>query len=459
LLAQSLKSGCDEARLDGHGASRYDEGVSSPNPAEAPFDPRWLDAVASACGRLEIGTPRLVDLFLERRLEVRVRAVDGTQQVEECRAEGAAARWRFPSRTVLHARTGVSSTALGELLTRAGAGLSLPPTRMVPPAELDPPRGFREWAFDVVGRLAPARPTVTYMARRAAVVRSRTWANVTSPPLVRVHLGEPSSCALLAVWRNPELGLWLQQLAAPPGRRSWSPPPGQALPVVFAAGTAGALLHEVLGHLVESDLALTGASPLARLGGSTVAPATLNLGDDPTRFELPGAFSSDDEGFPAQPRTLLQAGVLVGWLCDRAGAERLASPPGRGRRASFCRPPVARLSNLVLEPGQTSPSDLEHDVRHGLVVTRVGGASVDPLSGRTVIRVERGFEVVRGRRARPLQPFALTGSVLELLAHIDPNLGSDSCPEWRLGWCVKGGAALPTGSLAPTLLVHRLEVL
>ena len=46
-----------------------------------------------------------------------------------------------------------------------------------------------------------------------------------------------------------------------------------------------------------------------------------------------------------------------------------------------------------------------------------------------------------------------------VLASIDERCGSDPTPDWRLGWCLKHGHALPTGAVAPSLLVHRLEVL
>jgi predicted Zn-dependent protease len=102
---------------------------------------------------------------------------------------------------------------------------------------------------------------------------------------------------------------------------------------------------------------------------------------------------------------------------------------------------------------------MESEIEHGLVVTRVGGAAVDPVSSRTVIRVERGYEIRHGRRRRPLAPFELTGGALEILAGIDSRVGSDAITDWRLGWCVKDGVPLATGSEAPTLIVHHLEVL
>jgi predicted Zn-dependent protease len=120
---------------------------------------------------------------------------------------------------------------------------------------------------------------------------------------------------------------------------------------------------------------------------------------------------------------------------------------------------VSRLSNLVITPGTVDPRDLEGGLDHGIVVTLVGGARVDPVSYRIVLQVERGWEVRHGRRRRPLAPCELTGNVLETLAHIDPRIGADTTSDWRLGWCVKNGVPLPTGSEAPSLVVDRLEVL
>jgi TldD protein len=181
--------------------------------------------------------------------------------------------------------------------------------------------------------------------------------------------------------------------------------------------------------------------------------------DDPGRTDLPGAFDTDDEGVRGESVVLLRDGRLCGLLCDRETAEVCRVPPGRGRRSDWRHPPVPRLSNLIVSGGSQSPGELEADLGYGLVITRFSGATVDPVSSRTVLRVERGFEIRNGRRRRPLGPCELTGGVTEILAGIDPVVGDDPAPDWRLGWCVKDSLPLPTGSEAPTLLVHRLEVL
>jgi hypothetical protein len=427
---------------------------------ERPFwDRRWLDLLGEACARLNTGTPRFEDLYLERRLELRVTTVGTTPQVEECRTEGAAVRWRFPSRTVLHGRTGLGHPALDDLLAVHARRSVLPRTRQAPPPQIDPPRGWREWACDAVTRVDQTSTSIRFLSRRAVVIRPDGWRSITTPDLVRIEVDGNSPAALLGVWNHPQLPEWLGRLYEGPPSRAWRPTSGLRVPILFTDGTAGVLFHEVIGHLVEADLVASGSSPLTTLWGSNITASSLQVVDDPGRLDLPGGFSCDDEGVPARPHVVVRDGRLLGWLCDRAGSETLNQTPGRGRRASWARPPIARLSNLVVAAGNADPESLQNDLSRGLVITRIAGATVDPLASRIVLRVERGWEVRHGRRRRPLAPFELTGGVLDVVAHVQPEVGSDPTPDWRLGWCVKDGLPLPTGSEAPSLVVHHLEVL
>ena len=423
------------------------------------MDPRWLDQLSERCNDLRGGGARFDDLYLERRLELKAVVTGDQIEVEECRLEGAAARWRSASRMVLHARTGLAAHAIGELLAQHADRVAMPPTRPSAMVEMDPPRVWLYWARQVGSRLAPNPSVVRYFNRRAAVVRADGWAAISSPAHVRIERsGDPPS-ALLAVWGHPEIGSWIQEMTEEAPQKTFQPNPGTLLPVLFTNGTAGVLMHELVGHMAESDLVANKTSVLRDLVGATISTPSLEITDNPNRMDLAGAFDFDDEGVRAQPIRLVRAGRFEHFLCDREGGRHLGTGAGRGRRATWNRPPVARLSNLVIRPGQTSPESLEADLDQGLVVTRVAGATVDPVSSRLVLRIERGWEIRHGRRRRPLAPFELTGSVLETLANIDDTIGSDPTPDWRLGWCLKDGAPLATGSEAPSLLIHQLEVL
>ena len=421
---------------------------------EPAFDPRWLEALAESLWPPASGRRRLLDLYLERRLEHRVTARRGVVATAELRDEGCAVRCEAPSGPVLAAVNGCSPRAVAAALEAAGHVGRLPRLRPAPAAEPEPPAGWRRWALETVARLAPVPVVLRLVTRRAAVVRHGAWCEVQAPPLLLAHAGPGRS--VLAPWPRPGIEDTLAPPAVPRGAHP--PEPGTRLPVLFTSGTAGALLHEAVGHLTESDLVVSGASPLACLLGAAVGPPSLEVADDPTREDLAGAFSHDDEGIGAVPRTLLCEGELTGWLCDLEGARATGHPPGRGRRSSWRTPPEPRMSNLVAAPGTVPPAELEARLGHGLVVTEVSAATVQRGSGTLVISVESAWEVAPGRGRRPLAPFALAGEVLRVLAGIAPELGDDPTADPRFGWCRKGGRPLPTGIEAPSMIVEGLTV-
>jgi len=453
-------------RADGHAfvigswqRTGYHAAVVEHNTAEPTFDPVWLARLAEVAGSCDRSSPRLEDLYLERRLEVAVSAGDAGRRRCEVRTEGASARWRFPTRTAIHARTGVSPMTVASLLQRYGATTDIANSRPMPTAELDPPRGWCEKALDMVATAQHVSVEIRYLRRTAAVIRPESVSLVAAPPLVRIRVDSPAPAAALVVWNDPHLDPLIHDLLRPAPTRTWAPDPGTILPVVFADGSAGILLHEIVGHLCESDLVVSGLSPLAPLHLATVTTPEFHLADDPLDIDLPGAFDCDDEGVTARSIELIDGGRLCGWLCDRDGSRRTGHPAGRGRRPIWSRSPVPRMSNLVVAPGSTEPQDLEHGLTQGVVVTRLAGAAVDPTSGRVALRVAEGWEIRHGRRRRPLAPFELVGSVLEVLSRIDGRIGHDPTPDRRLGWCVKDGFPLPTGSRVPTLLIHGLGVM
>ena len=206
---------------------------------DPPLDPRWLELLSQRCAELRGGGARFEDLFLEQRLELRAVAKGGELHVEECRLEGAAARWRSPSRVVLHARTGLSARAIGELLDRYADRVALPPTRPALVAEMDPPRGWLDWAREVAQRLLPAPCVVRYIRRRAALVRAGAWTPISTPPLVRIERSGSQPSALLAVWGHSDLGGWLQAMVDPAPGKAWEPNPGTQLPVLLGQGYQG----------------------------------------------------------------------------------------------------------------------------------------------------------------------------------------------------------------------------
>jgi len=401
---------------------------------------------------------RIIDLYIERRIERRLIRRSGRTEELEIREDGCALRLRTKDGIFLDATNGIDRNALTTLFHDAIPGRRIPLHSPAIPPPVPPPE-WTSWAQKTADRLATPSATVHFLASSAAVVRPEGWTAVRTPPLVRIAAGNPVHASLLAPWDPGSIDRRVETLEAAPPRTGWLPEPGTRWPVVFTSGSGGVLLHELVGHMVESDLVAAGLSPLADRSGERIATESLTVVDDPTRDDLPGAFDHDGEGVPAAPRPVLSNGVLSGWLADGEGARRLGGPAGRGRRAGWQRPPVPRMSNLVTTTGTHDPADLEAAVGRGFLITRTGAAMVDPVEGRVVLRIEAGWELLHGRRRRPLAPFHFVGEILGILQGIRPEIGNDHEPDWWTGWCHKDGHTLPTGALTPTLVVDGLEVL
>lgn len=420
------------------------------------FDGEWLGFLAEALR--EETPPGFLDLYLERRLEICLDIQDGILQMEESRSEGAALRSATRNLQSLQAATGIgprpiSTIVEGKELRRKIARLS--PRKTEP---LNAPDGWRERIEAFLEPMAEMELRMRILCRSAAVVLPKGVEYIAAPTLLRLEFETPHRGRLLSVWDHPDLLQWRSLLLQTPPRKTWQPPAGESFPILLGAASSGVLFHEIAGHLLEGDILLHHPlSPDSQ--GALKAPLSLKVIDDPTRMDLPGAFSCDDEGVVARPRTLIEGGRIRGALCDRKHAEKLGRNPGRGRRARWNTQPQARMSNIIIEPGKTEPDDMENELRKGLLITRIGGASLDPSSGRVQLEVEAGWELRRGRRRRALAPCLLGATVQQIFGGIRPDIGCDRGIDWRLGWCLKAGVSLPTGSEGPSILIESMEVM
>jgi len=421
------------------------------------FDEGWLNALAEALE--EEKSQGLYDLYLEKRQEICLERKGGILQLDENRNDGAALRLLTPKLHSLMAVTGINPRPVASLFPTSDTARRLSRYRTKPMAFLKPPKNWRLMVEDFTEALKAMDFKLRILLRAAVIVLPNQVHSIGFPALIRLEMAPPHPGRLLSVWAHRDLTLWRDQLLQLPPRKQWQPPSGQSFPVLFREGSSSVLFHELAGHLLEGDLMLPESAGPGPKVEDIPFPSSLQVIDDPLRFDMPGAFTCDDEGIPSRAMTLIDGGRVCGALCDRESARRLGRNPGRGRRARWNSPPQPRMSNLVVRPGILPPDEMESGLRSALVISRLGGASVDLISGRVQLWVKEGWEIRRGKRRRALAPFYLGGSVGEILAGIHPEMGNDSCLDWRLGWCLKEGLPLPTGAQAPSILINRMEVL
>src|SRR5262249_46493033 len=120
--------------------------------------------------------------------------------------------------------------------------------------------------------------------------------------------------------------------------------PAGTMTVVLGPGWPGVLLHEAIGHGLEGDFNRKGSSAFSGRIGQKVAARGVTVVDDGTLPGRRGSLNIDDEGNPTRCNTLIEDGVLRGYMQDSLNA-RLTGVPvtGNGRRESFAHVVMPRM--------------------------------------------------------------------------------------------------------------------
>lgn len=232
------------------------------------------------------------------------------------------------------------------------------------------------------------------------------------------------------------------------------PAPAGEMPVVLGAG-GGVLFHEAVGHGLEGDFAMRGTSTYTGRVGEQVGSERVSVMDTGARAELRGSYNVDDEGIVPRENLLIEGGRLRGFLTDRIAAEALNAPrTGNGRRESYRHPPLVRMSNTFILPGEDDAETMIRETRRGLYAASLGGGEVDIATGDFTFGVREGYLIEDGAITAPVRGANLVGNGPEILRRID-RVAADTA--FWVGSCGKG-QWVPVTCGAPTLRISRMTV-
>ncbi|MEE8637963.1 MAG: TldD/PmbA family protein [Candidatus Margulisiibacteriota bacterium] len=240
----------------------------------------------------------------------------------------------------------------------------------------------------------------------------------------------------------------LKMLDAPPA-------PAGKMMVVLSSDAGGTLIHEACGHALEADFIMKGTSIFGEKRGKRVASDLVTVLDDATLSGKFGTYAFDDEGTPAKKTILIENGILKGFMSDRFSAQQLGiERSGNGRRESFRHKPIPRMTNTLIAPGKTEPSEIIASVKNGLLVKRMGGGEVNVTNGDFVFEANEAYLIENGKIKHPVRGAILTGNGPRVLEIID-MLGSDL--GFQTGVCGKYDHA-PVSDAQPTLRIPELII-
>jgi len=233
--------------------------------------------------------------------------------------------------------------------------------------------------------------------------------------------------------------------------------PAGEFPIVIAKGYGGIFFHEAIGHSLEGDGIRKKTSCFWDKLSHPIASPVVTLADDGSYKGGWGTVNVDDEGCIGQDTILIDKGTCAAFIQDKLNARLMKmKPTGNGRRQSYKFPPVPRMTNTYLLPGNAQPEDIVKSVDKGVYIAKIGGGNVQPTTGRFVFSVTEGYMIESGKVTRPLKGIMLMGSGQDVLKNIS-MVGNDLLVIGG-GSCGKDGQSKPVGFGNPTLKVDKITV-
>jgi len=219
----------------------------------------------------------------------------------------------------------------------------------------------------------------------------------------------------------------------------------QRAPVIFHRDVAYSLLGGILGA-INGERVLQGASFLADKVGKQIGSEMITIVDDGTAAKGLGSSPFDGEGVPTQRRTIVDQGVLQGFMYNTMVASRAGVvSTGNASRGGFSSLPGIGPHNFYMEAGESDPQSIIRATRNGLYLKGVTGYGINPVSGNFSGGAQ-GFWIRNGRIAFPVRGLTIASTADEMLNGID-MLGNDldmnrtmTAPTLRIAEMQIGGA-------------------
>lgn len=245
-------------------------------------------------------------------------------------------------------------------------------------------------------------------------------------------------------------------------------------PAILEGRAAGVFFHEVFGHRIEGhrQKERTSGQTFASKVGDQIMPPWLTVYDDPTvrtinQTPVNGFYRFDDEGVRAQRATLVDAGVLRGFIMGRNPIKGFGDSNGHGRKSPG-RTAVSRQGNLVVEAARSVDQDaleeaLIAEVKRqkkpfGMVFTDISGGFTNTdrfLPQAFKVNPVMAYRVYPDGRRELVRGVDIVGTPLTALGNI--MLASRQVETFN-GMCGAESGWVPVSASAPSLLLRSIEV-
>lgn len=238
-----------------------------------------------------------------------------------------------------------------------------------------------------------------------------------------------------------------------------TPPPGPYRAVIDNE-LVGVVIHEALGHASEGDLVARGSSVIAGMLGSRIAGDHVTIVDSGlVEGGYPVLF--DDEGVPKSEVTIVDRGILRGYLTSRVTSSMLGiGLTGNARAENYDHEPIVRQTNFYMKPGDWRVEELFENLNGIYVRGRgmVGGGQVDTANGTFSFKAGPSYIVRNGELVELVRGVSIAGRILEFLSEVEAVARDLKIETSVFGGCGKSGQLARVGLGGPHIRVSRVVV-
>lgn len=204
-----------------------------------------------------------------------------------------------------------------------------------------------------------------------------------------------------------------------------------SVPIIFDPRVSGSLLSLFTGGISGQAVA-RGTSFLKDKMEKNIFKKDIQIIDDPHVLRGPGSRTFDGEGVESKKIKLVENGVLKSWLLSSQSARQL-NLRTTGHSSG--------VSNLYMEPGDKTNTELLSSIKEGFYVTEMMGMSFNQVTG-DYSRGATGFWIEKGQKTYPVSEVTIAGNIIDMYNMLTP--ASD--------------LKLITGMDAPTILIEKMMV-
>lgn len=350
----------------------------------------------------------------------------------------------LPAAEIAEEVSGLFRSAVSDLSTERRVALALELERATTSARPEVRKVEDVVYADAISRVA----ILSTSGVDASYARTDCWCVVSA---LAERDGETQSGFSFRVAREPDELAWKEAAAeaAERGARllGGRKPATERLPVILDPWAASAFLG-VLASALSAEEVQKGRSLLAGKIDEMVASEVVSLIDDGRLEDGPAAAPFDDEGVPTGRTSVIDRGVLRGFLHNTRTARREGTrSTGNASRPSYRGVPGVAPSNLFLQPGTADLEAILGRAGRAVYVQEVSGvhSGANPVSGEFSVGAT-GMSVEGGALGEPLREMTIASTIPEVLKGLEA-VGSDL----RF---FPGGGAIGT----PTLLIGEMTV-